>query len=88
MISNSSELTLKELVDISAFQKLADSFSRLTGISAALLNLHGEILVAPGWQEICTEFHRKNPGTASRCLESDTVLAGQLAQGKKYTIYQ
>ena len=82
------DINLNDLLDISAFQDLSDSFTRLTGISTAILNLKGEVLTASGWQKICTEFHRKNPITASRCLESDTVLAGQLAAGEKYNVYK
>ena len=81
-------ISLKDVVDISAFQDLSDSFSRLTGISTAILDHTGEILTTSGWQTICAEFHRKCPATASGCLESDTVMAGQLAQGEKYTIYK
>ncbi|MBI5817506.1 MAG: PocR ligand-binding domain-containing protein [Verrucomicrobia bacterium] len=88
MVSNLASITLRDLVDISAFQKLADSFSRLTGIATAILDLQGEILVASGWQKICTEFHRKNKVAASRCLESDTILAGKLPQGERYNLYK
>ena len=85
--STQSQLSLKDVVDLSTFQDLSDSFTRLTGISTAILDPLGEILVASGWQKLCTEFHRKCPATASRCLESDTVLAGQVAKGKKYAVY-
>ena len=57
-------------------------------MGTAVLDINGEVLTASGWEKICTEFHRKNPITASRCLESDTVLAGQLAAGKKFNIYK
>lgn len=82
------DFSLAEVLDISAFRNLTDSFSRLSGIATAILDVKGNILVASGWQKICTEFHRKHPSTAQKCLESDTILANQLAQGKKYTIYQ
>jgi PAS domain S-box-containing protein len=80
-------ISLKEVIDISIFQGLSDSFSRLTGISTALLDDKGQILVTSGWQKICTAFHRKCPDTTSRCLASDTALAGQLAKGEKYAVY-
>lgn len=82
------DISLKDLLDIAAFQDLSDSFSRLTGIPAAILDLKGEIITASGWQKICVEFHRKHHLTALRCLESDTVLAGQLAKGEKYNVYK
>ncbi|WP_264665334.1 PocR ligand-binding domain-containing protein [Azospirillum fermentarium] len=54
----------------------------------AILDLEGNILVATGWQDICTRFHRVHPGTASRCHESDTVLAASLDQGQPYNVYK
>ncbi len=88
MVNNLASITLRDLIDISAFQKLTDSFSRLTGIATAILDLQGEVLVASGWQKVCSEFHRKNRITASRCLESDTVLAGKVAPGERYNLYK
>jgi PAS domain S-box-containing protein len=79
---------LKDLLDTPAFQNLCDSFTKLTGIPTAILNLEGEVLIASGWQKICTDFHRKNPIAASRCLESDTALANQINRGEKYNIYK
>ena len=82
------DIPLSELLDIPVFQDLFDSFSKLTGMPVAILDLKGNILIASGWQKICTDFHRENSITASRCLESDTILAGQLKQGLKFNIYQ
>ena len=81
-------VALKELINISDFQNLLESFSRLTGIATAILDLKGDVLAFSGSQKICVEFHRKNPSTASRCLESDTILASRLARGEKYNIYK
>ncbi len=86
--NNLQDISLSELLDISVFQDLFDSFFKLTGMPAAILDLKGEILVASGWRKICTDFHRKNTITASRCLESDTILSSQLAKGLKFNIYQ
>jgi ligand-binding sensor protein len=82
------DLSIRDLIDIPGLQKLTDSFSRLTGISSAILSLEGDVLTTSGWQTICTDFHRKHPATARRCFESDTVLAGQVASGEKYTLYK
>ena len=81
-------LSLSKLLDIPVFQGLSDSFTKLTGLPTAILDLEGNILIANGWQKICTDFHRKHSVTASRCLESDTRLASQLAHGQKYHIYE
>jgi signal transduction histidine kinase len=54
----------------------------------AILDLEGTILIATGWQRICTQFHRVNPQTAARCRQSDTVLAGRLRSGETYNVYR
>jgi signal transduction histidine kinase len=77
-----------DLVDIDELRSLCESFTTLTGAVTAILDLDGAILVATGWQRICTRFHRVNPQTASRCRESDTVLAGCLHRGETYTVYR
>lgn len=79
---------LIDIVEIDVLQELFDSFSLATGIVAAILDLEGNVLVAAGWQDICTQFHRPNPGTACRCRESDTSLAGQLKAGEEYNVYR
>ncbi len=82
------DISLSDLLDIPVFQDLSDSYYQLTGMPVAILDLKGEILIASGWQKICTNFHRKNKLTAARCLESDTKLASQLTKGLKFNIYQ
>jgi signal transduction histidine kinase/ActR/RegA family two-component response regulator len=77
-----------DLVDIGALRGLCESFTQLTGAVTAILDLEGTILVATGWQRICTQFHRVNPQTAARCRQSDTVLAGRLRSGETYNVYR
>lgn len=77
-----------ELVDITELQELCQSFTETTGAVTAILELNGEILSATGWKGICTNFHRVNPETSQRCLESDTILASQLKKGSLYNLYQ
>jgi diguanylate cyclase (GGDEF)-like protein/PAS domain S-box-containing protein len=83
-------LTMKfsDLVNIEQLRSLCESFTALTGAVTAILDLEGNILVATGWQDICTRFHRVHPLTTKRCLESDTILAGQLSKGETYNVYQ
>ncbi|MFH2061196.1 MAG: PocR ligand-binding domain-containing protein [Pseudomonadota bacterium] len=83
-----SEMSLSKLLDIPVFQDLSDSFFEFSRLPAAIADLNGNALIASGWQRICTEFHRKNSDTASRCLESDTILAGQLTKGHRFNIYK
>lgn len=77
-----------EIFDIPKLTRICESFTRLTGTVTALLDLEGNVHIATGWQDICTKFHRANGGTAARCHESDTALAGQLQQGMAYNVYK
>lgn len=77
-----------DLVDIDELRALCECFTDTTGAVTAILDLDGNILIATGWQDICTRFHRVHPTTACRCRESDTVLAGQLKRGEAYNVYR
>lgn len=77
-----------DLVDIDELRRLWESCTAFSGAASAILDLDGNILVATGWQEICTQFHRVHPETASRCRMSDTILASQLAKGERYNVYR
>ncbi len=69
---------LFELFNISELQKLLETHHHLTGILSALLDTEGNVIVAVGWQDICTKFHRTNPVSRVRCRESDTYINNNL----------
>ncbi len=75
------DLTLKDLVDTETVQVLMDDLYRLTGYPAGVLDHEGNIIVATGWQDICTRFHRAHPETLRACVVSDTQLTRDVAQG-------
>jgi diguanylate cyclase (GGDEF)-like protein/PAS domain S-box-containing protein len=81
-------LKLSELVDINELRGLCESFTAITGAVTAVLDREGNVLIATGWQDICTKFHRVNPLTCARCKESDTVLAEQLKTPDSYNVYR
>ncbi len=72
---------LKEMVDAPRIQPMMDDMYRLTGMSAAVIDVQGNVLVASGWQGICTDFHRKHPETNKNCIESDTELSMGIEKG-------
>jgi PAS domain S-box-containing protein len=80
--------SFSDLVDLDDLQSLCEQFTQLTGFVTAILDMKGAVLIATGWQEACTGFHRVNPATAARCRESDTILANRLLQGEEYTLYR
>ena len=67
-------LELSDIIDTEVLQSLLEDFHKLTGILGAILDVSGKVLVAVGWQDICTKFHRCNPDSLKNCLESDTIL--------------
>jgi signal transduction histidine kinase len=60
-----------ELVDISKLQNLMEGFYAVTSILSAVLDTDANILIAVGWQDICTKFHRVNKQTELLCKQSD-----------------
>ncbi|GFO69509.1 hypothetical protein GMLC_30880 [Geomonas limicola] len=76
-----SSLELSDIVDCEMLQSMLEDFYRLTGMLGAVLDVSGKVLVAVGWQDICTKFHRCHPETLKNCLESDTVLTSGVPVG-------
>src|SRR6266540_2886707 len=69
---------LPNFIDIPNLQMLMDRFYAATAIPVGIIASDGEILVATGWQEICTRFHRSHPVTAERCRQSDDYIKTRL----------
>jgi len=74
-------LSLADVIDIPALRLLLEDFYALTQIGVSILDRDGNVLIGLGWQDICTKFHRVNPGTNKNCIESDTVLSSGVAPG-------
>ncbi len=82
------EYNFVDLIDVEKVQTLSDSFSQVTGIANAIIDLEGEIITGSGWQRICTDFHREHAEACKRCIESDTTLANRMLQGERYAVYE
>ncbi|MGV8122298.1 MAG: PAS domain S-box protein [Candidatus Xenobiia bacterium LiM19] len=80
-------LDLVDIIDSEALQLLMDDLYRITGISSAIIDIRGRILVASQWQDICTKFHRIHPDTKKHCEESDICLASGISPGS-HRIYR
>ncbi|MEN6439166.1 MAG: PocR ligand-binding domain-containing protein [Syntrophobacter sp.] len=78
-----------DLIDFDQTQKLLQHFAESVGVAAAIVDREGTFMITSSrWQRICTEFHRANPKTARRCIESDTLLANALQEGKFFSLYR
>ncbi|HAH06397.1 MAG TPA: hypothetical protein DCM05_07705 [Elusimicrobia bacterium] len=80
-------LSLADIIDADAVQKLMDGFHELARIPMAIIDVDGNVLVGVGWQDICTKFHRCHPKTSRNCVESDTKLSAGVALGE-YRLYK
>lgn len=65
---------LNELLDIPRLQKLLEHFYNISGMVASILDPEGNVLLAVGWRDICTKFHRVCPQSASHCRQSDQYI--------------
>lgn len=81
-MNNVSDYTFSDLIDVDKFQDLMDLFYSISGAPIGIIDANHNVLVATGWQDICTKFHRKNPSTLARCHESDTYIANHLNENK------
>jgi PAS domain S-box-containing protein len=79
---------ITEFVNMDTIRIVTEGLYDTVGIASAIIDLEGKVLTSCGWQNICTNFHRVNPQTCSKCIESDTILANNLIIGEKYTVYQ
>src|SRR5512137_1619357 len=73
-----SRNTFRQLVDLEKIKQFLETHFKITGMLSAILDADENILVAVGWQDICTRFHRVNPVTSARCRESDTYIKAHL----------
>jgi len=80
-------LCLADIIDHKALQSMMEDFYRFLKIGSAIVDLSGKILVAVGWQDICTKFHRVHPDTGKNCLESDLVLSSGVPEGQ-FKVYR
>ncbi len=73
-----SKLTFPQLVDLEKVRQLLEAHFKITGMLSAILDADENILVAVGWQDICTHFHRANPASRARCRESDAYIKAHI----------
>jgi PAS domain S-box-containing protein len=70
--------TFSELIDIEQVRQLLDAHYKISGMLSAILDTDENILIAVGWQDICSHFHRHHPETCVRCRESDAYIKNHL----------
>lgn len=73
-----TDYTFSELVDLEQVRQLLEAHNRLSKMAYGVFDPHENNLIAVGWQEICTRFHRTNPVTCAYCHESDAYIKAHL----------
>ena len=78
---------ISDLVDLDGLQRIFESFTEATGFTIGFLDHPAmNVLIATGWRDICTKFHRGCPLSADICTKSNRHLLDQLDQPGKLII--
>jgi len=65
------QIHIQDLLDLKLLKDLFDKFSEITGLTIGFLELPSlELLIASGWKDICTKYHRVCPLSAEHCAQS------------------
>ena len=79
--------SVKDLVDLVQFRIVLEKFSNATGYTAGFLAYPSlEVLIATGWRDICTNFHRACPASSANCKLSNSELFKNLTRSRETNI--
>jgi PAS domain S-box-containing protein len=71
--------SIRDLVDLEGLRRIFERFSQATGFTIRFLEHPSmKVLIATGWRDICSKFHKACPESAKHCLASNIKLIGQL----------
>lgn len=76
----SKEFGLQDLISIDEIQQLVTQYCKITKHAIAIVDTDNNVLVAAGWQRICSDFHRKHPYTLKNCHASDQYISKYLSK--------
>ncbi len=79
---------LQDLIDMDQFQDLQDRLNEIYSFPAAIIDNDGHVLTATAWQDICTQFHRKNKDSETICIQSDQYILDHLHEANPAVTYQ
>lgn len=82
------EYKLKDLIDIPKMREVFNAFDAIHSMPSAIIDIEGNVLIASSWQDICTKFHRVNPESEKKCIESDTHFVIELEKRTPHVIYK
>ena len=79
---------LQDLIDMELFQNLQDRLNEIYSFPSAIIDNEGNILTATAWQDICTQFHRKNKDSEKYCIQSDKYILSHLHEANPAVSYR
>ncbi len=81
------QYTVRDLVDLKKLRAIFQHFTDTMGFTIGFLSVPDmEILIATGWRDICTKFHRRCPRAAENCRKSNVHLTRQMTKPGKVVI--
>jgi len=78
------ENKMSEILSIPLLQSMMEDFYHLTKLGITIMDSDGSILVASGWQEVCSRFHYPQPASRKVC---DRPVYGDVPAGS-YKLYK
>ena len=79
---------LQELIDMEPFQNMQDRLNEIYSFPSAIIDNDGNILTATAWQDLCTQFHRKNKECEQECIKSDQYIMSHLHEANPAVSYR
>jgi PAS domain S-box-containing protein len=78
---------IRDLVDLEELRRILENFTQATGFTIGFLDHPGlNILIATGWRDICTKFHRGCEASTAICTESNRHLLDALDEPGKLMV--
>ena len=79
--------SIEDIVDIDRLRGLFENFSKCTGFTTGLVSFPDQkLLIATGWRDICTAFHRCCPSSSEHCHQSNIELTARLKDLRELNI--
>ena len=79
---------LEEIINIPLLQDLQEKLNLVYSFPSAIIDNDGKILTAVAWQDVCTQFHRKNTECEKECIKSDQYILEHLQDANPVVSYK
>lgn len=80
-------MRIVDAIDFNLITSLMSENPLIPNLFFSITDMDGKAITSTRWQRVCSEFHRHCPGTNSKCIISDRILANQIQEGQPYALY-